>query len=93
MKIKLQVMGYFLGEAVTYRTEEELAGDSISLGDFFKKLDKEKKPKRNFFKSISKEPHSFNILINNERFSFNDASQTELHNGDTVSILSPFAGG
>ncbi|MBT9137798.1 MAG: hypothetical protein DDT31_00337 [Syntrophomonadaceae bacterium] len=93
MTIKLQVMGYFLGEAVTYRIEEELAGDSISLQDFFKKLDKEKKPKRNFFKSIFKQPDSFNILINNERLSFNGVPQTELHDGDTISILSPFAGG
>ena len=93
MLIKLQVMGYFSGKAITYRKEEEVEGDSISLEDFLKKLEKERKPKRNFFKSISSQSDSFNILINNERFSFNDALRAELHNGDTVSILSPFAGG
>ena len=93
MLIRLQVMGYFSGKAVTYRAEEELAGDTISFEDFLKKLERERKPKRNFFKSISSEPHSFTILINNERFLFNDALRTELHDGDTVSILSPFAGG
>jgi molybdopterin converting factor small subunit len=86
-------MGYFSGKAITYRAEEELAEDTISLEDFLKKLEREGKPKRNFLKSISSQPDSFNILINNERFSFNDALQTELHNTDTVSILSPFAGG
>ena len=93
MLIRLQVMGYFSGKAITYRNEEEVDGDNISLEDFLKKLEKERKPKRGFFKSISSQPGSFNILINNERFSFNDALRAELRSGDTVSILSPFAGG
>ena len=92
MKIEIAITGIFKGGITRLNIAENISS-SITIAQLLKKLDKEGKPEKNFFKELLRKRTSLVIMLNGVRINIPNDLEKTLCDGDVISVLSPVAGG
>jgi len=90
LSVQVKIFCFFKGDFIKNNFEIKIS-DKITFKEFIAQLRKNKKITPDFEKEINKNESPLMILVNGKRVETNN--NEFLQDGDTISVLSPLAGG
>ena len=92
MQITVSVIGIFEGKPLQFR-EAVSIDDNLTVEKLFKKLDKEAKPSKRFFRLQMSSAKPPTVMLNGIPLREKADLKRVLRDGDQISVLSSIAGG